>query len=141
MVEETILDTGPLVAFLEANEEHHKWAEEQFKQLAPKFLTCEPVLTEACFLLGFASKAMDQIERFLDRGWIQVPFQFSAERPSVMQLMRSYRNVPMSFADACLVRMAELYDKVPVFTLDKDFRVYRKHGREVIPTIMPSSSR
>jgi len=141
VTEETILDTGPLVSFLEANEEHHKWAEEQFKELAPKFLTCEPVLTEACFLLGFAPKAMEQIERFLDRGWIQVPFEFAAERASVMQLMRTYRNVPMSFADGCLVRMAELHDDVPVFTLDQHFRVYRKHGRQVIPTIMPPSSR
>ena len=55
-----------------------------------------------------------------------------------MQLMRTYRNVPMSLADACLVRMAELHRDVPVFTLDQDFRVYRKNRREVIPTIMPS---
>ena len=138
MTEETILDTGPLVAFLEANEEHHKWAVERFKELAPKFVACEAVLTEACFLLGFAPKAMEQIERFLDRGWIQVSFQFAPERELVMQLMRRYRNVPMSFADACLVRMAELSDEVPVFTLDKHFRVYRKNRREVIQTIMPS---
>jgi predicted nucleic acid-binding protein len=138
VTEETILDTGPLVAFLEANEEHHGWAVGQFKELEPKFLTCEAVLTETCFLLGFTPKAMEQIERFLERGWIQVPFQFAVERQAVMRLMRTYRNVPMSFADACLVRMAELHDDTPVFTLDKDFRVYRKNGREVIPTIMPT---
>ncbi|MEK7677265.1 MAG: pilus assembly protein [Verrucomicrobiota bacterium] len=80
MTDESILDTGPLVAFLAANEEHHEWAVERFKELAPRFLTCEPVLTEACFLLGFAPKAMEQTERFLEQGWIQVPFRFAAER-------------------------------------------------------------
>ncbi|MBI4325469.1 MAG: PIN domain-containing protein [Chloroflexi bacterium] len=137
MTEESILDTGPLVAFLAANEEHHEWAVERFKVLAPKFLTCEPVLTEACFLVGFAPKAMEQVERFLEQGWIQVPFRFSTERQAVMRLMRAYQNVPMSFADACLVRMSELHEGAPVFTLDTDFRVYRKYGRDAIPTILP----
>ncbi len=54
-----------------------------------------------------------------------------------MRLMRAYQNVPMSFADACLVRMSELHEGAPVFTLDTDFRVYRKNGRDVIPTILP----
>jgi uncharacterized protein len=138
-VTETILDTGPLVAFFHANEEHHHWAVEQFKTLPPRFVTCESVLTETCFLLGFAAKAITQIDRFLEHGWIQTPFRFSAERQPVMQLMRTYRNVPMSFADACLVRMAELHP-VPVFTLDADFRLYRKNRRELIPTIMPPLS-
>jgi hypothetical protein len=81
--------------------------------------------------------ALVQIDRFLVRGWIQLPFRFAAERENVMKLMRTYRDVPMSFADACLVRMAELQRDVPVFTLDKDFLVYRKNGREVIATITP----
>jgi predicted nucleic acid-binding protein len=54
-----------------------------------------------------------------------------------MQLMRTYRNVPISFADACLVRMSELHQNAPVFTLDRDFRIYRRHGRQLIETIMP----
>jgi predicted nucleic acid-binding protein len=140
VTKETILDTGPLVAFLHANEEHHRWAVERFKTLPPQFLTCEAVLAEACFLLEFAPRAIEQIDRFLAHGWMQVCFHFSAERPSVMQLMRRYRNLPMSFADACLVRMAELHPGVPVFTLDGDFRLYRKNRREVIPTIMPAES-
>ncbi len=137
MTEETILDTGPLVAFLAANDKHHEWATRRFQELKPIFLTCEPVLTEVCFLLNFASKAMEQIDRFLDQGWIKIPFHFDAERKSVMRLIHTYRNVPMSFADACLVRMSELNANSPVFTLDKDFRIYRKNVREMIETIMP----
>jgi predicted nucleic acid-binding protein len=137
VIEKTILDTGPLVAFLLATEEHHLWAAEQFKVLPPRFLTCEAVLTEVCFLLGSSSKALAQIDCFLENGWIQVPFQFSTERQCVIELMRIYGNVPMSFADACLVRMAELNENVPVFTLDADFLLYRKNRCQAIPTIMP----
>jgi predicted nucleic acid-binding protein len=137
VTEETILDTGPLVAFLDSDEEHHQWAAGRFKELKPNFLTCEAVLTEAFFLLGSAPKAIEQIDRFMDGGWLKTPFQFALQRPAVMQLMRTWRNVPISFADACLVRMSELHQNAPVFTLDKDFRIYRKHGRQVIETIMP----
>ena len=137
MIDATLLDTGPLVAFLAGNEEHHLWATMRFRERSPRFLTCEPVLTEVCYLLGYTPTAMAHIDRFLERGWIQVPFQLAPQRAAVMKLMRTYQNLPMSLADACLVRMAELYHDVPVMTLDQDFQVYRKNGRQPIPTIMP----
>lgn len=137
VIEAAILDAGPLVAFLHANEQHHDWVVGQLKSLPPRFLTCEAVLTESCFLLRSAPRAMAQIEEWLERGVIQMPFHFLPERQRVMRLMRAYRNLPMSFADACLVRMSELYPDIPVFTLDQDFRVYRKNGRERISTILP----
>jgi hypothetical protein len=80
---------------------------------------------------------MEQIDAWLEQGVIRLPFQFPPERQRVMRLMHTYRNVPMSFADACLVRMSELYPSLPVFTLDQDFRVYRRNGRQRIETIMP----
>jgi uncharacterized protein len=137
VIEAAILDAGPLVAFLHANEQHHDWVVGQFKSLPPRFITCEAVLTESCFLLRFAPRAMAQIEQWLERGVIQMPFQFLPERQQVWRLMRAYRNLPMSFADACLVRMSELYPDMPVFSLDQHFRVYRKHARERIETILP----
>lgn len=137
MTDAAILDSGPLVAFLHSNEQHHDWVVEHFKLLPPRLLTCEPVLTEACFLLGFAQPAMEQIDEFLERGVIQIPFQFLVERQPVMRLMRTYRNIPMSLADACLVRMSELYPHAPVLTLDRDFGVYRRNGRQRIDAIMP----
>lgn len=137
MAEETLLDTGPLVAFLAADEEFHDWAVVSFQHLQPKFLTCEAVLAEAFYLLDFAPEAMRKIESFLEQGWIKVPFHFEVERRAVMKLMRQYQNVPMSLADACLVRMAELYNGLQVFTLDSDFRIYRKYGNRGISLIIP----
>ena len=133
MTEETILDTGPLVAFLDSDEQHHQWAAARFKELKPNFLTCEAVLTEAIYLLGSAPKAIEQIDRFLDRGWLKTSFQLAMQRAAVMQLMRTYRNVPVSFADACLVRMSELHPHAPIFTLDRDFRIYRKNVSRLVP--------
>jgi predicted nucleic acid-binding protein len=140
VIEGCILDTGPLVAFLLEPEEHHSWAVEQFKRVPPRFLTCEAVLTETCFLLRFASEALDQVDRFVAQGWIEVPFRFIDERARVMQVMRAYRNVPMSFADACLVRISELHPAAPVFTLDAHFRIYRRNRRQAIPLLCPNPS-
>jgi hypothetical protein len=51
--------------------------------------------------------------------------------------MQKYSNVPMSLADACLVRMTETYADAILLTTDTDFRIYRRHGRRVVPCVMP----
>lgn len=134
---ETVLDTGPLVAFVDADEQYHAWSVEQFRRLPPGFITCEAVLTEAFFLLRFSPVAVTNLTRLLRAGHIKVPFHFSAEFNAVTDLMSRYRQVPMSFADACLVRMTELYKEACILTLDADFRIYRRNRRQIIPVIHP----
>ena len=51
--------------------------------------------------------------------------------------MQRYESVPMSLADACLVRMSEIYTDTSILTLDSDFRIYRQYKNQVIPVIMP----
>jgi hypothetical protein len=99
--------------------------------------TCEPVITEAAYLLGDFHNGIDSLMWLLERGYLTTPFHLADERPAVIRLLRKYASVPMSLADACLVRMTELRTTSPVLTLDTDFRVYRKSGRAVIPTLMP----
>ena len=135
MIEHALLDTGPLVAFLRADDEFHEWTVARMKELRAPFLTCEAVLSEACFLIEYQGVAVAQLATLIEQGWIRVVFDFSDEAEAVMALMQRYANVPMSFADACLVRMAEQHNGKPVFTLDRDFRVYRKNGRQAIPLI------
>ena len=77
--------------------------------------------------------------QLLIRGIVTVPFHLEVEMPAVGKLLFRYASVPMSLADACLVSMAERYPSGIVMTLDQDFRIYRKHGRQVIPTRMPAS--
>ena len=133
-----ILDTGPLVAYLHSRELHHGWAKEQWNHLAPPLLTCEAALAEAGFIHKRLGGKTEEIVEFVVTGAVQVPFRLEEEAAAVIGLLKRYRNVPMSLADACLVRMAEQHSDNVVFTLDSDFRIYRMHGRQVIPTIMPS---
>ncbi len=73
----------------------------------------------------------------VERGLIETPFRASDETIALRRLLSRYANVPMSFADACLVRLSERYPGSALLTLDADFRVYRRGGRQVIPVIMP----
>ena len=132
-----LLDTGPLVSFLASGLRHHAWACEQWKLLRPPLLTCEPVLTEAAFLLKREGREADAIFALLERGAIRVALNIQDEQADLRALMNRYRNKPMSLADACLVRLAELHAGAEVLTLDSDFRVYRRHGNKVIPVAMP----
>jgi predicted nucleic acid-binding protein len=132
-----IIDTGPLVAFLTRRERQYTWAREQFAVIAPPLLTCEAVISEACFLIQNRDQGTGALLQLLDRGVIAIDFNLAAELPAVSRLLKKYASVPMSLADACLVRMAEVHTTSPVLTLDSDFRIYRKTGRTVIPTLMP----
>ncbi len=132
-----LLDTGPLVSLLQIESQHYAWAYAQFDLLNPPFLTCEPVLTETFFLLHREGLNADLIFSFIERGAISVAFDVQQHHADLRALMHRYRNRPMSLADACLVRMAEIHQDSEVFTLDSDFRVYRRHGNRVIPVRMP----
>jgi len=132
-----LLDTGPLVSFLASGLRHHVWAVEQWKRLKPPLLTCEPVLTEAAFLLQREGCEPDALFALLERGVIRVALAVQNEQADLRVLMRRYRNRPMSLADACLVRLSEIRTNGVVFTLDSDFRIYRRHGNKVIPVLMP----
>jgi len=137
MHEVILLDTGPLVAFLNRTDRFHEWAIAQWERMRPPMLTCEAVLAEACFLLRNLPGGSQAVIELLDRGVIHIAFELQEEAGSVAKLMGRYADVPMSLADACLVRMAERHSKSRLLTLDRDFQVYRKHRRHVIPTTMP----
>ena len=132
-----LLDTGPLVSFLASGLRHHAWTVEQWKRLRPPLLTCEPVLTEAAFLLKREGRDTDPLFALLERGVIRVALAVEEEQADLRALMRRYRNRPMSLAGACLVRLSEIHTAAEVFTLDSDFRIYRRHGNRVIPVRMP----
>ena len=132
-----LLDTGPLVSFLASGVRHHAWTVDQWKRLPPPLLTCEPVLTEAAFLLKRDGRDADALFELLERGVIRIALAVQEEQADVRALMHRYRNRPMSLADACLVRLSEIHPAGEVFTLDSDFHIYRRHGNKVIPVLMP----
>ena len=133
-----ILDTGPLVALVDRRDKDHDWAVAQWSEIAPPLLTCESVISEAAFLLGRTATGGSSVLEMLARGALSTPFRLDEHSRPVRALMRKYAEVPMSVAHACLVRMTELTPQSTVMTLDRDFRIYRKHGRQVIPLLMPN---
>jgi predicted nucleic acid-binding protein len=132
-----LLDTGPLVSFLAAGLRHHAWSCEQWKLFRPPLLTCEPVLTEATFLLKREGCEADPLFALLERGVIRIALDVQEQQADLRALMHRYRNRPMSLADACLVRLSELETRGEVLTLDSDFHFYRRHGNKVIPVLSP----
>ena len=132
-----IIDTGPLVALLNRRERYHPWIRETVGSLATPFLTCESVIAEACFFLSRVHGGEDAVLKLMESGNLTIPFQLDAEVTEVRELIQRYRSVPMSLADACLVRMAELIPGSSVLTLDSDFFVYRKHRKDAIAAIVP----
>jgi predicted nucleic acid-binding protein len=132
-----LLDAGPLVALVLKTDAMHAWTSQQLKHLTPPFLTCDAVIGEACYLLRREKRDPVDIIEFARAGLFEVAFDFNREAAAISQLMGSYRDLPMSFADACLVRMAELNPEAAVWTLDRDFRIYRRHRRSSIPLISP----
>lgn len=128
---------GPLVAYLKSDDKDHVWAKEVFQRLTDPLLTCEAALGEAFFLLQQTHGGTGRLIGLLNNAVVVPAFELAAELPAVGQFLRKYESVPMSLADACLVRMAELHLNASVFTLDGDFRIYRKHRRQMIPLICP----
>ena len=132
-----LMDTGPLAALLNPNDEWHAWARETMRRLPTPLLTSEPVLTEASYLLRREGCDADEMFALTIESVVRVGLRFEDEQASLRELMARYRSVPMSLADATLVRLSELHRDCQVFTLDTDFRIYRRHGNKVIPVLMP----
>jgi predicted nucleic acid-binding protein len=139
MSKTVIADTGVLVAYLMPNDKFHQWAVTSLSDVHYPLLTCEPVLTETCFLLQKVRSGKEKILQLVSQGYIEIAFQLKDEIEFIEQLMQRYSSVPMSLADACLVRMSEIYPNASVLTIDSDFRIYRKLRNQQIPVIMPNS--
>ena len=135
----TLVDTGPLVAFLNRRDRHHAWAVDQFGVLPPPLLTCEAVLSEAAYLVRDLTGGPEAVLELVARGVVAPTFRLQDEVAAVRNLVKRYGR---DLADACLVRMSELHSDCMVLTIDTEFRdVYRRHGRRAIPVRLPPGAR
>jgi predicted nucleic acid-binding protein len=136
MARNVLVDAGFLVGLLSHRDSHHQWAVRQARDHAPPWGTCEAVLSEAFHLLG--TGGTPGLSELLRRRALIAVFELDNDLESVLRLLHKYANVPMSLADACLVRMTETLTDPIILTTDSDFRVYRRHSRQVVPCMMPS---
>ena len=136
MARNVLVDAGFLVALLSRHDSHHQWAVTQAPGHAPPWRTCEAVLSETFHLLG--TPGAPGLSALLRRRAVTAAFDLDNDVESVLKLLQKYADVPMSLADACLVRMTETLPDPIILTTDSDFRIYRRHSRQRVPCMMPS---
>ncbi len=132
-----LVDTGPLVALLDRSDLHHNWAVQSFKHIRSPLLTCEAVMAETMHLLRKLPPSLKTLSIWHGDGLIRCSFDFQEQAPAVWKLLAKYADTPMDFADACVVRMAEIFPDPRVWTTDTDFLIYRRNARTVIPLLAP----
>ena len=135
MAASVIVDAGFLIALLSRRDTHHRWAVAESPNCPLPWLTCDAVLSEAFHLLG--ARGWGGLAALLRRGAVVPTYSLGGDVERVLSLMRKYASVPMSVADACLVRMTETLTDPIILSTDKDFHVYRRHSRQVVPCRMP----
>jgi uncharacterized protein len=138
MARRVLADSGPLVALLDRRDFHHAWARRELANLTDPLVTCEAVLSEVFFLLSRIRNGTSTLISFLHDGFVVADsnFSYSEQASEILRHLERYSAVPMSFADACLVRMWEIDDSI-IFTTDRDFLTYRRHRRQPIALISP----
>jgi len=139
MARRVLVDAGPVAALLDRRDTHHQCAKQQFAHLRHSLVTCEAVISEAFFLLAPVRGGTSMLAGLFGHQLVRVDpdFAFSDHSDEILDNMERYKNVPMSFADACLVRMTEIERDSLIFTTDRDFLTYRRNRRERIPLISP----
>ena len=121
-----LLDTGPIVALLSFNDSNHERAVRLFGETAPPFRSCEAVIAEACFLMRKVDRdGPAEVLALGRKGVYQIGLELGEHSAAIESLLRKYADRPISLADACLIRCAEVHDEPRIFSFDTDFRVYR----------------
>ncbi|MBI4838052.1 MAG: PIN domain-containing protein [Nitrospirae bacterium] len=124
------LDTGPIVALFDKEDDNHQICTKIFKEIHEPLITTGPVLTEAFYLLSFSCNVQDDLWEFIERGIVGISQLDRQLMRTCRELMRKYKDLPMDLADASVVAAADAENIFTIFTVDKDFKVYRtKHGK------------
>jgi predicted nucleic acid-binding protein len=123
-----LTDTGPLVAILDADDAAHERCTAYLRSIQASLVTSWPVITEAMHLLSPTLSAQKALLQLISKGELLLE-DIEGHLGRIEELMEEYHDVPMDFADASLVALAEVNAWQRVFTLDDDFRVYRLKGR------------
>lgn len=135
MATELLLDTSALVSLLDRSQRHHRRCVQAFKAWRFAVVSTEAVLTEATHLLGRVAGGQDACLAFFVSGGATLVPASPKSLARARALMKKYRDQPMDYTDASLVCLAEELGTPHVFTLDRDFGVYRIRGRRAFQTV------
>src|SRR5271165_2851512 len=136
MMKRALVDTGPLVAILSREDEHHAACVSALRDLPGPLLSCWPVISEAAWLLRRFPRAVQQLLRSIDGGFLELLPLAGAEAEAIAALMKRYEDIGPQLADVALVYLANREKIETIFTLDqRDFSIYRSGRRSTFRVV------
>jgi predicted nucleic acid-binding protein len=137
-VTEFIVDTGPLVGWINSRDQWHGWSLATMQALAPPLLTCEAVIAEASWQLAPSREAVDRLYSLVDAGALRVVDLLPEHMPHLRALCAKYPQ--MDFCDAAIVRLAEMFPRATIITTDSaHFTIYRRFRDKPLALLHPGS--
>jgi predicted nucleic acid-binding protein len=138
-VAEFIVDTGPLVGWINSRDQWHAWSVAAMEALEPPLLTCEAVVAEAVWQLSASREAVDRLYGLVEAGALRIVDLLPEHTPHIRALSAKYPE--MDFCDAAVVRLSEIFPRATVITTDSaHFAVYRRFRDRPLALIHPRAS-
>jgi len=125
----TLMDSGPMIALFDSSDQYHSIAKDFVEANTSKLLTSLASVTETMYMLDFNKKAQLDFLEWILRGAVQIIDIGVDDLDRIKVLLKKYQDLPMDFADACLVYIGEKFNISEVATIDRDFSIYRLHDR------------
>jgi len=125
-----LIDSGPLIALFDASDKYHKKSVNFIKANKFPLITTIASVTETLHLLNFNRNAQIDFIEWIHRGAVEIQNIENCDFGRLKELTDKYRDLPMDFADSCLVYMAEKHNINTIATIDRDFTIYRIKGKK-----------
>jgi predicted nucleic acid-binding protein len=125
-----LIDSGPMYALFDSSDSYHKKTVAFIKSFKGKFVTSLACVTETTYLLDFDKQAQFSFLDWIGKGAVEIVSVGNEDVVRVIELFKKYSDLPMDFADGCLVAISEIRDIKDVATIDSDFEIYRRNGNQ-----------
>lgn len=131
-----LIDSGPLIALFDASDKYHNKAVDFIKSNKYPLVTTIASITETLHLLNFNRNAQIDFIEWVHQGAVKIQNIENDDFGRIKDLTEKYRDLPMDFADSCLVYLAEKLSLNKIATIDRDFSIYRIKGRRKFKVIL-----
>lgn len=135
-MKQILIDSGPLIALFDASDKYHHEAVNFIKTNKYPLVTSLASITETLYLLDFNRNAQIDFLEWVHRGAVEIHNIERDDFERIRELTIKYRDLPMDFADSCLVYLAEKLNLNTIATIDRDFTIYRIQGRRKFKIIL-----
>lgn len=125
-----LMDSGPMIALFDASDRYHQAAVDFIRTNRTALITTLASVTETLHMLDFSRQAQLDFLEWIHRGAVEIRNIENSDFGRIRELTEKYKDLPMDFADSCLVYLAEQLSLDTVATIDRDFTIYRINGRK-----------